>query len=185
MTMAGGLLCCLVSSCLTPMSSLEVDTLTTCRNTSLDQIRSNLLLGGYEIVSFDDKHLMTGYKQISSWGNDRHFRRIAVVKLDKSTFRFQVRNRDITMQTIKESSLTLGSANAVEGNKSATTIELNRTVERQNDSDRQYYTESRSDYLATQLEVCGRQPSEQVQPEHDEGSSLSPGSPKGKGEPRR
>lgn len=144
-----------VTGCVTPMGAGEIQSLTTCRNTDMQAIRKNLLMSGYEIKSESATDLVTDFKQVGGYGRERALQRITVVKVDESTFRFNVRLRDVRVERDSGRGMSVTNSDPKRQQSSTVTIDLSQPVEVTQDTDRSYYQEHADKYAQTQQEVCG------------------------------
>lgn len=144
----------LFSSCVTPLKPEEVEQLSTCPNTSMEQIRKNLLLAGYRITSSTDEDLSTDFKQVEDW-RGKSFRSIAVIKQGDQRFRFKVRIREERLKEIPtgESRVTFKSENAPAGVE--TVHKTTQTIVDRDEFDQGYYEGNREENAKIQREVCG------------------------------
>lgn len=145
----------LVAACVTPMSVSEIEDVTTCRDTTLNQIRKNLLLAGYEIEEQTGEDLVTDWKQTGGYNKSKYLQRLTVVKLDKGLFRFKVMKRSVTVDRENQATLTTTTRNKKKNESERVGIAFGRDVERYSDYDQSYYQERQADYRQTQVEVCG------------------------------
>lgn len=144
-----------VSNCVTPMSSSEVEGLTTCKNITLKDVRKNLLLAGFEVDQSTSDDLITKWKQTSGFSNDKSLIKIVVVKLDEKSIKFRVRKRQSSVT--QENQLSFSSTNKSKnvGTSQQQTIGFGRDVERHSDYDESYYKEYYEKYADIQHDVCG------------------------------
>ena len=151
-----------LSSCMTPITDPNVlNDLTTCRNTSLEKIKKNLLLMGYEIAKSDDQSISTEYKQDSGYSGSRLFSRVNVVKVSPKVIKFKVIEKHIYKSTDADRSYinTHGTNRNNYGGVSRQTggaeIVSYKTVTNENESDRTYYIEKEHEYRMFKDQLCG------------------------------
>ena len=137
------------------MKSARIKELTTCKNTSLKEIRKNLLLAGFEINRDSEEDFSTGWKQTASYANERTYRRIAVVLSKNKLISFMVRVRTVTTSSENIGSISTTHSTNKSGFEKKSTIGFGREVEDKEDLDEEYYEEYEEDYIRTQREVCG------------------------------
>jgi ribulose bisphosphate carboxylase small subunit len=77
-------------SCVTPMNQSDIEAVTTCKDTTLADIRRNLLLQGFKIDQESKTDLVTDFKQTDFWQVDRQFLRISAVEVEEKTFKLKV-----------------------------------------------------------------------------------------------
>lgn len=144
-----------VAGCVTPMSSSQIDEITTCRNTTIGNIRKNLLLAGYEIEEQTGEDIVTEWKQTGGYGNNKSLQRITVVQLDEGQFRFKVMKRSVSVTKENQASFSTVQKNKKGNNSETMDISFGRDVERHSDFDQAYYQEYVGNYRSTQAEICG------------------------------
>lgn len=138
------------------MPQNEINELTTCKNTSLKNIKKNLLLAGYEVDSESEDHLTTRYMQVSGYGTSKDSMRFNIVKVDNNTFRFKVKTKADRTETVNAG----GQTTTVGSGKNKINIQQDnkQVVQTSDESDQSYWVERRADYVRTQNDVCGSTP---------------------------
>ena len=136
-----------------PLSSAEVEHLTTCRDTDLGTVRKSLLLNGYDIKSQTESDLVTEFKQYSGFGGNQYLRRITVVKTGDKAYAFRARLKRISLENQHSPVLPSDTGNKRDKNK--TIVEVNLAAPVKDEEDESYVESGRGDYEEVQREVCG------------------------------
>ena len=145
----------LLAGCLHLLESSEVSRLTTCSKTDLKAIKKNLLLAGYEIKRDDADSVTTDYKQTSGYGTEKTLRRITVVKLDETSFKFNVRVKSKRVENTGNNYSNNNYGNNAKRSDTNININMSQPIETENDYDQDYYKEHVGQYEQTKSEVCG------------------------------
>jgi len=138
-----------------PLSSAEVESLTTCRATDLATMRKSLLLNGYEIKSQTDADLVTEFKQYSGFGGNQYLRRITIVKTGDKTYAFRIRLKHVSLENQHSPVLPSDTGNKRDKNKTIVEVNLAAPVKVEDEDDESYVESGRGDYEEVQREVCG------------------------------
>ena len=138
-----------------PLSSAEVERLTTCRDTDLGTMRKSLLLNGYEIKSQTEADLVTEFKQYAGFGGNQYLRRITVVKTGDKTYAFRTRLKRISLENQHYPVLPSDAGHKRDKNKAIVEVNLAAPVKVEDEDDESYVESGRGDYEVVQSEVCG------------------------------
>jgi len=131
----------------TPMNDTEIQDLTTCEVPSLELIRKNLMLAGYDVAPLlpKDDTLQTSFKQVEGYGSSKQFEKINVLKLDKNKIRFVVKLRTESIDKVETGSASIGTYKSTQS----------ELVHNTQEADEKYYIEFREQYTARKQRVCG------------------------------
>jgi hypothetical protein len=141
--------------CVTPMNQSDIEDVTTCKNTTLADIRRNLLLDGFKIDQESKNDLVTDFKQTDFWKNDRQFLRITAVEVGENTFKLKVRRKSIRIH--ESDSYGMGMAGSGRRNKASGSIffDFSRPIEVEDEDDQTYYQEHLDRHMQLRKQICG------------------------------
>jgi hypothetical protein len=141
--------------CVTPMKQSDIEELTTCKNTTLADIRRNLLLDGFKINQESKTDLVTDFKQTDFWKSDRQFLRITAVEIGENTFKLKVRRKSIRIH--ESDSFGMGMAGSGRQRSPSGTIvfDFSRPIEVEDEDDQTYYEEHFDRHLQLRKLICG------------------------------
>ncbi|MBM4250338.1 MAG: hypothetical protein FJ146_00020 [Deltaproteobacteria bacterium] len=141
-----------------PLTQNDIQRLTTCRHTSLDNIRKSLILSGFEIKSKTATDLVTEYKQVGGYNDYRYFRRVTVFQDKPKVFRFAVREKTIVLERERPQQTNTNPTNATAVTP-ATIVNVNMRDQQPRQFENEFgpsYDESTRDlHEGIKSQVCG------------------------------
>lgn len=144
-----------LTSCVTPMNQSDIEEVTTCKDTTLADIRRNLLLDGYKIEQESKTDLVTDFKQTDFWKSDRQFLRITAVEIGDKTFKLKVRTKTIRIH--ESDSFGMGMAGSGQRSRATGTIvfDFSRPIEVEDEDDQAYFQEHLDRHIRLRKLICG------------------------------
>ena len=144
----------MVVSCITPgprrLSKKKIKKLTTCYKTSIKKIRRNLLLAGFKTSKYKRNLLVTKYKQVDGYADDKELQRYTVLRIGKGKYRFSVRVKRVSTDVYqdKSKSFSLGDISFGDTGKK-------KTRKKESSDDLEYWSNRIDEYKEMQEDVCG------------------------------
>ncbi len=150
-----GFLLFFLASCVTPMSPSDVDEVTTCKGTTLADIRKNLLLEGFKIEQETSSDLITDFKQTDIWHNDRQFLRITAVEVGEKTFKLKVRRKSLRIHRGDHYDMGMHGHDRRSRASSTIVLDFSRPIEVEDEDDQAYYQEHFDRHMQLRKQICG------------------------------
>ena len=166
-------------SCSTPITDpTMLNELTTCRHGSLEKVKKNLMLMGYEIAESDDQMIVTNFKQEGTkLDQSKIYSMVNVIKVSDNQIKFKVRERRL-YETQEADKGVVISAGSYKNRGSTNTFDCSgvygygscydnsskvgkleatsyKTVTKTDDYDRKYYQKREAIYRDFKNQVCG------------------------------
>lgn len=142
-------------SCVTPMAQSDVEEVTTCKETTLADIRRNLLLDGFKIEKESKTDLVTDFKQTSIWNSDRQFLRITAVEVGEKTFKLKVRRKSIRIHDSDSFGMGMTGSGRRNRASSSITFDFSRPIEIEDEDDQEYFEEHFDRHMQLRKLICG------------------------------
>ena len=150
-----GCLVLLLASCVTPMSPSDVEEVTTCKGTTLSNIRKNLLLDGFTIEQETTTDLVSDFKQTDIWHNDRQFLRITAVEVGEKTFKLKVRRKSLRVHRGDHYGMGMSGHDRSSRASSTIVLDFSRPIEVEDEDDQVYYQEHYDRHMQLKNQICG------------------------------
>lgn len=144
------------ASCATPMIPSEIEELTTCRDTDLNQIRTSMLENGYTIKEQTKTDIQSDFRDLSGDFQAKISEQVNVIAKSDKVYQFRVRLRYTRYGY--QNSVSLGSSMRTSTRSESGglfTYGFGEKCERTIDEDATYYQERREDYVERKSRICG------------------------------
>ncbi len=144
-----------LAACVTPMSSSDIEEVTTCKGATLADIRKNLLLDGFKIEQETKSDLVTDFKQTDIWNGDRQFIRITAVEIGENTYKLKVRRKSLRIHRSDHYGMGMSGIDRRSRASSTIVLDFSRPIEVEDEDDQVYYQEHFDRHLQLRKQICG------------------------------